>query len=55
MAEVPQSKADKVRADAVQDAQRPVEDAAVLILALDDGGVEDLPYPAKERVGKKQK
>ena len=39
----------------VQNAQRPIEDTAVLISAPGHGGVKDLPYPAKERVGKKQK
>ena len=55
IAEVPQSKADEVGTDAVQNAQRPIEDAAVLIPAPGHGGVKDLPYPAKEGVGKKQK
>ena len=55
IAEVPQSKADEVGTDAVQNAQRPIEDAAVLIPAPGHGGVKDLPYPAEEGVGKKQK
>ena len=42
-------------ADAVQKAERTAQHAAVLIFAVHDGGKEDLPHPAEERVGEEEK
>ena len=49
-----QSEADGQTAHAVQDAQRPVEHAPVLVAALAHGGGDHLAQPAQEGVGKEQ-
>ena len=54
-ADIPQRKGDDQPADAIQDAERPAYNAAVLVLAAHGGGEHDLADPAQERVGKKQK
>ena len=53
--DVAQRKGDDQRADAVQDAERAAQHAAVLILAADGRRKDDLPHPAEERVGEKEK
>ena len=53
--DVAQRKGDDQRADAVQNAERAAQHAAVLILAADGRRKDDLPHPAEERVGEKEK
>ena len=52
--DVAQRKGDDQRADAVQNAERAAQHAAVLILAADSRRKDDLPQPAEERVGEKR-
>ena len=54
LADVTEGKGDDQPADAVQKAERAAQHAAVLIFAVHDGGKEDLPHPAEERVGEEE-
>ena len=55
LTDVAEGKGDDQPADAVQKAERTAQHAAVLIFAVYDGGKEDLPHPAEERVGEEEK